>query len=219
MARAFENEPMLLYILAQAQKEQGEAAKAEETAHRAFGINAGREEMSLLNRYIPLNLMNLYRDAVMGREEMKLLNRYLIAERLDPARDCSIGRSANWNTSSPRAAPRTSPRSTSNGAFRKCSTIRATTWRPPMSWTACSKTVDAKTYVALPARIASVLQRFYLFRKKSPPDKIIERTIAEVRARKYYLEACHWEAAGDQAKRRNAWQAPWTLIPATSTCL
>ena len=36
------------------------------------------------------------------------------------------------------------------------------------------KTVDANTYVALPARITSVLQRFYLFRKKSPPDKIIE---------------------------------------------
>ena len=132
----FENEPMLLYILAHAQKEQGEAAKAEETVRRAFGINAGREQMSLLNRYIPLNLMNLYRDAVMGREEMKLLNRYLIAERLIQRRLFAWA-SANWNTSSPRAAPRTSPPSMSNGAFRKCSTTRATIWRPPMSWTAC----------------------------------------------------------------------------------
>ena len=76
----FESEPMLLYILAQSQKEQGEAAKAEETAHRAFGLNPGREEMNLLKNYDPLNIMNLYRNMVGGSEEIKLYHRYFIAQ-------------------------------------------------------------------------------------------------------------------------------------------
>jgi tetratricopeptide (TPR) repeat protein len=196
----FQNEPMLLYILAQAQNEQGQTEKAEQTAHKAFGLNAGREGTGVLTRYIPLNLMNMYRDAVVGREEMKLLNRYLIAERL-------IQRGLfTW-------AKRELEYVVSQGSPTDVTTIN-------VQWSLSEmfhdqgddlaaanvldgmlKAVDSKSYVALPARIASVLERFYLFRKKAP-DKIIERTIAEVRARRYFLEARHWETTGDQAKRR-----------------
>ncbi len=175
----FESEPMLLYILAQAQKEQGEAAKAEQTAHRAFGLNASREEMSLLNRYIPLNLMNIYRNAAVGREEMKLLNRYLIAQRL-------IQRGLfDW-------AKRELEYVIAQGRPTDVTTINVQWSLSEMFHDqgddmaaanvldAMLKLVDAKTYTVLPSRITSVLQRFYLFRNKSP-DKMIERTIAEVR--------------------------------------
>ncbi len=136
----FESEPLLLYILAQSQKEQGEAAKAEETAHRAFGLNASREETNLLSRYVPLNLMNLNRNmAGGGGEEIKLFNRYIIAQRFCAGGDCSIGQSANWNMSLQRAAPRILPRSAPNGAYPECFTKKAMTWRPPMCWMPCSK--------------------------------------------------------------------------------
>ena len=207
----FQNEPMLLYIVAQAQKEQGQADKAEETAHKAFGLNAGREGTGVLTRYIPLNLMNMYRDAVVGREEMKLLNRYLIAERL-------IQRGLfDW-------AKRELEYVVSQGSPTDLTTINVEWSLSEMfhdqgdDMAAANvldgmlKTVDSKNYAVLPARIASVLDRFYLFRKKSP-DKIVERTIAELRARKYFLEASHWETAGDQAKQRQCLESAVKLDP------
>jgi tetratricopeptide (TPR) repeat protein len=50
-APRFDAEPILLYTLAQAQKAQGDPEKAEETAQRAFRLNAGSEEPKLINRY------------------------------------------------------------------------------------------------------------------------------------------------------------------------
>ncbi len=48
----FNSEPILLYALAEAQKEQGETAKAEELAQRAFRLNAGNEDFKLVQRYL-----------------------------------------------------------------------------------------------------------------------------------------------------------------------
>ncbi|HEY4759094.1 MAG TPA: hypothetical protein VIH42_00800, partial [Thermoguttaceae bacterium] len=51
-APQFSAEPILLYTLAKTQKDQGHEAKAEETAQRAFQLNAGNEELQLVRRYM-----------------------------------------------------------------------------------------------------------------------------------------------------------------------
>ncbi len=207
----FENEPILLYILAQAEKEQGEAAKAEETAHRAFGLNAGRKDMNVLSRYLPLDLLNLYSDAGVGREEMKLLNRYVIADRLMQR---GLFDWAKREMEYVIAQGRPTDVTTINVQWDLSEMLhdQGEDMAAANVLDGMLKTVDAKTYVALPGRIAAALQHVYLFRRK-PPEKIIERTIAEVRARKYYLESCHWESTGEQAKRRECLISALDLDP------
>ncbi len=179
----FESEPMLLYILAQSQKAQGEAAKAEETAHRAFGLNPGREEMNLLKNYDPLNIMNLYRNMVGGSEEIKLYHRYFIAQYFLHRRGLFDWAKREFEyviaQGRPTDVTTISAQWDLSGMFyEQGDYVAAANVLDGML-----KIVDAKTYAALPAHINSVLQGFYLFRKKSPsPDKLIERTIAEVRA-------------------------------------
>jgi tetratricopeptide (TPR) repeat protein len=199
-ARNFDSEPVLLYILAQAQKEQGDAEKAEETAHKAFGLNVGREEIQLLNHYFPLKLLDIYRSAIVGREEIQLLNRFLIAQRL------SQRGLFPW-------AKREYEYVIAKGGSNAITTINAQ-WNLSEMFhdqgedLSAAKVLevmlnkaDPKNNTILAGRIASVLQRLDLFRKK-PADKIIDRTISEIRARKCFFQACHWEQTGDQAKRR-----------------
>jgi tetratricopeptide (TPR) repeat protein len=197
----FESEPMLLYILAQSQKAQGQAAMAEETAHRAFGLNPSREEMNLLKGYDPLNLMNLYRNMVGGNEEIILYNRYFIAQRFLRRRGLFDWAKREFEYVIAQGRPIYITTINARWSLSEMFHDQGDDMAAANVLDAMLKIVDAKTYVALPARIASVLQGFYLFRKKSA-DKIIEQTIAEVRARKYFLQASHWDAAGDQAKRR-----------------
>jgi tetratricopeptide (TPR) repeat protein len=204
----FESEPMLLYILAQSQKEQGEAAKAEETAHRAFGLNPSREEMNLLNqemnllnRYAPLNIMNLYRNRVGGGEEIILYHRYFIAQRFLRRRGLFDWARREFEYVIAQGRPIYITTLNARWSLSEMFHDQGDDMAAANVLDALLKIVDAKTYTDLPAHIASVLQGFYLLRNKSP-DKIIEQTIAEVRARKYFLQASHWDAVGDQAKRR-----------------
>ncbi|MGA2059361.1 MAG: hypothetical protein ABSG67_02680 [Thermoguttaceae bacterium] len=197
----FESEPMLLYILAQSQKEQGEAAKAEETAHRAFGLNPSREEMNLLNRYDPLNLMNLYRNMVGGGDELKLYHRFFIAQHFLRRRGLFDWAKREFEYVIAQGRPIYITTINAQWSLSEMFHDQGDDMAAANVLDAMLKIVDAKTYVVLPSRINSVLQGYYLFPKKSQ-DKIIEQTIAEVRARKYFLQASHWDAAGDQAKRR-----------------
>jgi tetratricopeptide (TPR) repeat protein len=210
-ASRFESEPLLLYILAQAQKEQGDAEKAEITAHRAFAFNVGGDEMKLLERFVPLNLMNIYRNALVSPEEIKFLNRYLIAQRLS-RRGLFDWAKREFEYVIAQGRPTDITRINAQWSLSEMFHDQGQDLRAANVLDSMLNMVDAKTYVALPGRIASVLQRFYLFRKMSA-DKIIDRTIAEIRARKYFLQACHWETAGDQAKRRECLKKALDLEP------
>jgi tetratricopeptide (TPR) repeat protein len=197
----FENEPMLLYILAQSQKEQGEAAKAEETAHRAFGLNPSREEMNLLRGYDPLNIMNLYRNMVGGSDEIILYHRYFIAQRFLRRRGLFDWAKREFEYVIAKGRPTYITTINARWSLAEMFHDQGDDMAAANVLDSMLKMVDAKTYTDLPAHIASVLQDIYLIHKKSP-EKIIERTINEVRARKYFLQAGHWETAGDGAKRR-----------------
>jgi tetratricopeptide (TPR) repeat protein len=208
----FQNEPILLYILAQSQKEQGEADEAEITARRAFGLNTSREEMNLLNSYVPQNLMNLYRNSLGGSEEIKLFNRYLIAQNFLRRRGLFDWAKREFEYVIAQGRPMYTTTISAQWELSAMFHDQGNDMAAANVLDAMLKVVDEKTYVALPSRIASALQGFYLFRKKSP-DKIIERTIAEIRARKLFLQAGHWDAAGDQAKRRECLNAALDLEP------
>ena len=158
----FENEPRLLYILAQSQKEQGEAEKAEETAHRAFGLNPSREEMNLLNRYDPLNLMNLYRSAVGGGEEIKLYNRYFIAQHFLHRRGLFDWAKREFEYAIAKGRPTDITTINAQWSLSEMFYDQGDDMAAANVLDSMLKIVDAKTYTVLPAHIASVLQELIL---------------------------------------------------------
>lgn len=174
-ASRFNSEPILLYLLAQAQKERGDAAKAEDAAQRAFQINVGREEVKLLNRYLIAQRLSRRGLFSWAKREYE----YIIAQ--GGVNDMTAI-NAQW--------------SLSEMFHDQGEDLAAANVLEVML-----KSTDSKTNSAVAGRIASALQRIYLFRNKSANNKIIDRTISEVRARMYFLQACHWERAGEQAKR------------------
>ena len=208
----FESEPLLMYTLAQAQKEQGDAEKAEKTAQRAFALNVGRDEFKLFDRFVPLSLMNLYRNMVGGGEEIKLFNRYLIAQRFLSRRGLFDWAKREFEYVIAQGRPTDLTTINAQWSLSEMFHDQGQDLRAANVLDSMLNKVDAKTYVALPARITSVLQRFYSLRK-IPADKIIDRTIAELRAKKYFLQACHWEKAGDQANRRECLKKALDLEP------
>ncbi len=187
-APRFDAEPSLLYVLAQAQKEQGDPDKAEETAHRAFQINPGREEIKLYNRSQIAQRLSQRGLFPWAKREFE----YIIAQG-DSNNMTSID--AQWTLS--------------EMLHDQGEDLTAANVLEVML-----KKADSKTNPAAAARVADTLQRLYLFRKKTNnPGKIADLTISEVRARMYYLQACHWDQAGQQDKRRECLEKAAQLEP------
>jgi tetratricopeptide (TPR) repeat protein len=173
----FEAEPILLYMQALSQNEQGDAETAEKTARRAFALNAGREDIKLLTR--AMIAQRLIRRGLFPWAKREL--EYIIAQG-GPYNIIAID--AQWSLSQ---------------MFHDQGDDQAAANVLELML----KNADQKNDVALTNRIGSTLQRLYLYPKKSTDSKFInERTISEIRAQLYFLQACHWESAGDQAKRR-----------------
>jgi tetratricopeptide (TPR) repeat protein len=177
-APRFEAEPILLYGLAQAQKEQGNSEKAELTAKRAFAINPGREDLKLLNRHLVAQRLIRRGLSSWGKRELE----YIIAQGGEYNRTAI---DAQWTL-----AELFHDQGDDMAAANVLELLL--------------KSADGNTNSATAGRIASTLQRFYSFRKKSADMATIDRTISEVRARMFFLQACHWEREGEKIKRRES---------------
>jgi tetratricopeptide (TPR) repeat protein len=187
-AARFDAEPALLYVLAQAQKEQGDADKAEKTAQRAFQINPGREEIRLYNRAQIAQRLSKRGLFPWARREFE----YIIAQG-DSNNMTSID--AQWTFS--------------EMLHDQGEDLTAANVLEVML-----KKADSKTNPAAAARVGDTLQRLYLFRRKTNnPGRIADLTISELRARVYYLQACHWDQAGDPAKKRECLEKAAQLEP------
>jgi tetratricopeptide (TPR) repeat protein len=208
----FDKEPLLLYMLAEAQKERGETDKAEQTAHRAFTINTGKDATTLLDRLIPGSLLDLYPNSAAGPEQMKILNRFLVAQRLtrlglfDWAKreyEYVIAQGKPIDQTTINAQWSLSEMFHDQGQELLAASVLDSMLAK----------VDAKSYASLPTRITSVLQQRYYSYRKIPAEKVIDRTMDELRARKYFLQSCHWKTAGDEAKYRDCLKQALELKP------
>jgi tetratricopeptide (TPR) repeat protein len=194
-AHNFDTEPILLYILAQAQNEQGNTEKAEETAHKAFGLNAGQEQIHLLN---PLKLLDIYRNGLVSREDIQLLNRYLIAQRLSQ-RGLFSWAKREFEYVIARGGPNDLTTINAQWSLSEMFHDQGEDLAAANVLESMLSKADSKNNVVMAGRIATVLQHFI---RKKPADKIIDRTLSEIRARKCFFQASHWEQTGDKDKRR-----------------
>jgi len=183
----FDSEPSLLYTLAEAQKEQDNADKAEEIAQRAFRINVGGDEMKLVHRYLMAQRLSQRGLFFWAKREYE----YVIAQggaNNITAIDAQLSLAEMFHDQGedlPAA-------NVLEGMLKKA---------------------DSKTDIVIAGRIASTLQRLYLFRKQPIDPKIIESSISNARARMYFFSACHWERNGEQAKRRECLEKALALEP------
>jgi tetratricopeptide (TPR) repeat protein len=185
----FNAKPTLLYVLAQAKKEQGDAEKAEDIALKAFRLDVGREDINI-----------------------KLVGRYLIAQNLSQrglfawARreyEYIISRTDSNNTLTAESQLSLSEMLHDQGEDFDAARVLET----------MLKKGDAKTNASGAGRIASTLQRLYMFRKKTTEMPMVERILSDVRARLYYFQSCHWQKVGDQEQRRECLEKALALEP------
>lgn len=183
----FEREPSLLYVLAQAQKEQGDAAKADETAQRAFRLNTGSDEIKLIHRYLIAQRLIQQGSFPWAKQELK----YIIERG---GTNNATGINAHWILS--------------EMLHDQGDDMAAADVLEMML-----KSTDAKTNTAIANRIATALERLYFYKKRPDNSKLIDRTLSEIRARMFFLQACHWDRKDDQAKRRECLEKALALEP------
>jgi tetratricopeptide (TPR) repeat protein len=186
-APRFNTEPNLLYVVAQAQKEQGDVDKSEATAKRAFQLNTGNDELKLFHRLSIAQRLN--KEGLFDWANREFT--YIISQG-GPSSMMTIN--AQWNLS--------------EMLHEQSDDLAASKVLEGLL-----KSSDSKTNPGNAGRIASALQQFFLSRKKANDTKFVEQAVSEIRARVLFLQACHWQREGDQAKRRECLENALKLNP------